>query len=863
MRNDPPHVRNDLPRGIVTLLFTDVQGSTRLLDELGADRYGELLAEHHRVCRASWAAHGGVEVDTAGDAFFVAFARPSNALAAAEEAQRALAELGLRVRMGVHTGEVTVAETGYVGVEVHRAARIAAAAHGGQVAVSATTAALVDRPLTDLGEHRFKDLGAPERVFQLGEQEFPPLRSLHLSNLPVPATPFLGRERELAEVVALLSEGGPRVVTLTGPGGTGKTRLALQAAAEASDVFPDGVRWVALAALRDPGQVLPAVAVAVGLEHEDEPSVAAALAAHLASRRQLLLLDNAEHLLPGGAGVVAGLVAGAPLARVLVTSRERLRIAGESAYPVPELTHGDAVDLFRARAAAAGADPGAGAAVGELCDRLERLPLALELAAARAALLSPEQLLERLGQRLDVLKGGRDADPRQATLRATIEWSHDLLDEEERRVFRGLGVFVGGCTFEAAEEVLGADLDTLQSLLDKSLIRRRAGHAGERLWMLETIREYAAERLAQAEEHVVRRAHAGWLARLASEAQPALEGGREQQLWLARLSDDLENARAALAWARDVEPTMLLELASHLSLVFWLRGALREGRDWLEVALALDDEKDVARVDGLTAAALLALYQQEPDRATRYAADAVSLGRALGDERSLGRALREVAKAKAELGETAEARVLLAEAAELAKRTDDVWNLSIVLNNLGSISMMSGDFEQAVVECTESWELRRSRGDDWGALLSGFNLGLALNELGRFEEARRRLLECVETSHRLSLSQLLGEALGALATVELGLGDAERAVRLLGSAESVLARSDEMMGPLEIDLLESALARARSALPAPAFARAWEEGIASSADDAVAYALGLDVAPAGDGRPGTPTLDSPGGPARP
>ena len=293
-------MRSDLPSGTVTLLFTDVEGSTRLLDELGADAYGILMAEHHRVCRVAWARHDGVEIDTTGDAFFVAFARPSDALAAAADAQEALASLGLPVRMGVHTGEVAIGETGYVGIEVHRAARIAAAGHGGQVLVSAATAALVGRPMSYLGEHRFKDLRSAERVFQLGEGEFPRLNSLYRSNLPTPATPFLGREQELAAVTTMLAEPGVRLVSLTGPGGTGKTRLALQAAAEASDSFPDGVFWVRLAPLRDPDLVLSETAAATGVREADGAGGSALdeLTKGLVGKRLLVLYDNVEHLLP-------------------------------------------------------------------------------------------------------------------------------------------------------------------------------------------------------------------------------------------------------------------------------------------------------------------------------------------------------------------------------------------------------------------------------------------------------------------------------------------------------------------------------------------------------------------------------------
>ena len=350
-----------LPSGTVTFVFTDVEGSTKLLNELGAEAYADALTEHRRVLREAFAEHGGAEVDTQGDAFFYAFPTAPGALAAAAEATEALAGGPLRVRMGVHTGTPLLSEQGYVGTDVHRAARIAAAGHGGQVLVSSATRQLVDWGLTDLGEHRLKDLSAPERIYQLGEQQFPPVKSLYRTNLPVPATPFLGRERELAEVLDLLGSGELRLLTLAGPGGTGKTRLALQAAGAAADAFPDGVFWVPLAALRDPDLVLEETALAIGADD--------GLAAHVADKSLLVLLDNFEHLIEAAEGV-AELLAACPNLRLIVTSRELLRLREEQAYPVPPLQPDEGRELFLARARAA--DPGFATsdAVGELCARL-------------------------------------------------------------------------------------------------------------------------------------------------------------------------------------------------------------------------------------------------------------------------------------------------------------------------------------------------------------------------------------------------------------------------------------------------------------------------------------------------------------
>ena len=424
-----------LPAGTVTFLFTDVEGSTRLLEELSAGPYADALADHRRALRAAAEARGGVEVDTQGDAFFFVFETASDGLEAARAGQEALVEGPIRVRMAVHTGAPLVTEEGYVGVDVHRAARIAAAGHGGQVLVSSSTAALVvGAELRDLGEHRFKDLAAAERVYQLGESDFPPLKSLYRTNLPVPATPFLGRAEELASVVELLRRDEVRLLTLSGPGGTGKTRLALQAAAEVADAFPDGVTWVPLAPLRDASVIAFAAGQALGVRERPEVEPVEALVEAVQGKAALLLLDNAEHLLPGVADVVARLArVGGPT--VLVTSRERLRVQGEQVWRVPQLSVADAVELFLAQARRLDAGYQPSTAVEELCARLDHLPLAIELAAARTAVFSAEQLLDRIGERLDLLEGPRDADPRQLTLRATIEWSYDLLDSPSRRSF--------------------------------------------------------------------------------------------------------------------------------------------------------------------------------------------------------------------------------------------------------------------------------------------------------------------------------------------------------------------------------------------------------------------------------------------
>jgi predicted ATPase len=519
-----------LPSGTVTFLFTDVEGSTRLLQELGPAEYDGALAEHRRVLREAFARYGGVEVDTQGDAFFYAFASATSAFAAAREGQEALESGPIRVRIGLHTGTPHVGSEGYIGEDVHLAARIAASAHGGQVVCSKETRALVDRGLTDLGEHRLKDIDRAVWLFQLGEERFPPLRTISNTNLPRPASSFVGREGGVSEVVSLLQDGA-RLVTLSGPGGAGKTRLAIEAAAELVPEFKNGVFWVGLAALRDPALVIETIAQTLGARD--------GLAEHVGERELLLLLDNFEQIV-AAAPELGSLLEACPNLRLLVTSRELLRIRGEVEYAVPPLAKPEAVELFCQRSRLEPSEE-----ISDLCGRLDNLPLAVELAAARTAVLSPQQILDRLSQRLDLLMGGRDAEARQQTLRETIEWSYDLLTGEEQRLFARLSVFAGGCALEAVEQVAEADLGTLQSLVDKSLVR----HSDERFWMLETIREFGAERLEESDEtEQLRRRHADYYLEL-FEVQGDVPRHREKLPEYIRLvRGERDNARRALDW---------------------------------------------------------------------------------------------------------------------------------------------------------------------------------------------------------------------------------------------------------------------------------------------------------------------------
>jgi predicted ATPase/class 3 adenylate cyclase len=578
-------VAGELPTGTVTFLFTDVEGSTTLLQELGDEAYADALAEHCTLLRQLFATHTGIEIDTQGDAFFCVFASARDAAACAHKAQERLAATPMRVRIGLHSGEAIVADDHYVGLEVHRAARIAAAGHGGQILVSASTAPRLEPnsfALRDLGEHRLKDLSAPLRIYQLGDETFPPLRTLHRTNLPIPATPFLGRQRELETVLGLASES--RLLTLTGPGGTGKTRLALQVAGELADDFPGGVFWVPLAALREQSLVAPTVGASLGAE-EGAGDVAESIAAAV-SAPTLLLLDNCEHLLDGVASIVSPLLSRTKNVRVITTSREPLALAGEHVVQVDPLERSDAVALFAARAEAAGADELDHEAAARLCERLDDLPLAIELAAARTPALPAPLLLERLSNRLDLLRGTRDAEERQRTLEATIGWSYDLLTPEEQQVFRRMSVFVGSASLTAVEQVAEADLEDLASLVAKSLVRMAPTAHDPRYWMLETIREFAGAQLETQELAPLRERYIQWFGRLAAEAGPKL-GERDAVEWLKRLDADVGNLRMAFWSAVKRGDNDAVALGTTLGEFHSLRGRFAEAQDTLTAALVL------------------------------------------------------------------------------------------------------------------------------------------------------------------------------------------------------------------------------------------------------------------------------------
>ena len=789
----------ELPTGTVTLLFTDVEGSTRLLHELGDAAYAAALAEHRQLLRSAFVRNDGAEVDTQGDAFFVAFPSAGQALRAATEARAALEHTPIRIRVGVHTGHPLRADEGYVGADVHRAARIAAAGHGGQILVSSAAAAHAlewEAQLVDLGEHRLKDLAAPERIYQLGTGAFARLQALSVSNLPVPAIPLQGRAEELRALVDILRSPA-RLVTVTGPGGIGKTRLALQAAAESSEAFPAGLWWVGLASVRDPALALTAVADALGVREEEGRTLQDTLAERLRSQRLLLLLDNAEHLLPQVADELAELLTKSDGPTFLVTSRERLRLTAEQVVVVPPLTLEDAQAFFQARAAAHGLAVERSDALAELCERLDRLPLALQLAAARARTFSVEQLLARLADRLDLLRGERDLEPRQRTLRATIEWSHDLLSDEEQRLFRRVSVFVGGATLAAIEAVCSTDADLLEALVDRSLVQRR-GDGEPRFWQLESLRDFAAERLAVVGEAPdVRRRHARWFRDIADEAGAWTRSGEPEEVAVRMLEADIDNLRAAVAFALEVGDVALVREVSASLLFYWVdRGLYTEARAWLERAVALDDRDDPVRLRLLSALGTIAYAQGDHPRAVEASDVAGELAMSLTGTADRFERLDALADAALMREDFGAAEELLEDAMAAATEADNGVGMSACRLGLTSLAMRGGRQDRARELLDVNLPFVRARGQ---TRCEGFTLAslarLAL-ERGQSGEALVYAADGGGRAAAIEARGLLATCLEYAAAAGANLGESRSAALLLGAASA--ARGKMGIEPTEV-----------------------------------------------------------------
>jgi predicted ATPase/class 3 adenylate cyclase len=814
-------MQRDLPSGVVTLLFTDVEGSTKLLHELGPERYAAALHEHRRLLRAAFERHGGVEVDTEGDAFFVAFPDPAEALAAAREATEALTAGPIRVRMGLHTGTPHLTDQGYVGVDVHKGARIATAAHGGQVVLSAATRLLLDDrfELLDLGEHRVKDFNEPIWLYQLGEGRFPPLKTISNTNLPRPASSFVGREREVGEIGALLRDGA-RLLTLTGPGGTGKTRLALEAAADLVGSFPNGVFWVALAALRDPALVPLTIGQTIGAND--------GLAAHIGAREMLLLLDNLEQVV-AAAPELASLVEACPNLRLLATSRERLRVRGETEYAVPPLADVEVVELFCARAQL---EPDA--AILSLCRRLDGLPLAVELAAARTSVLSPAQIGERLAKRLDLLQGGRDAEARQATLRATIAWSYDLLSPAEQTLFARLAVFRGGFTLESAEAVAEADVGLLASLIDKSLVRR----SDARFSMLETIREFAIERLeASGEPETVRRRHADFFLDMAEQAEPEVKRANPKA-WLDRLDDEHDNLRAALDRLEAAgETEKALQLAGAL-MDFWLiRGHFQEGRRRLDRALASDGRPTRARARSLHGAVMLEDQIAHLPVARARAEEELRIYEGLGDAHGIAFALLALGSVAALAENWVEAGERWEASRQAFREVGDDHFYLAVTRSVAWVSEEMGDTARYRALAEEYTKGGRESGNE-RVLARGLSAqSMWAIEEGRFEDAGGLLHESYRIDSANGFVIHISNDLTRFAMVALGLGRPRVAAQLVAVSDRLMEDAGSLRESWAAKERDQVMAMIRAELPDPALSQAMQEGARLTPDEAVARVL--------------------------
>ncbi len=911
-----------LPTGTVTFLFTDIEGSTRLW-ERDAAAMQSAITRHDEILNSAIEAQGGFVFKTMGDAFCAAFATATDALQAALAAQRALhaeeweEECVILVRMALHTGVVEERDGDYFGPPLNRVARLLSAAHGGQTLLSLPAQELVRDllpvgvELRDFGEHRLKDLARPERVYQLVATslpaDFPPLRTLESrpNNLPMQPTLLVGREREVEEVRGRLLAPEVRLLTLTGPGGTGKTRLALQAAADLLDEFEDGVFFVPLAAVTDPDHFFTEIAGALGLQERGDVSLRDALKEYLGRREILLVLDNLEQILTA-VPLVGELRSAAPRLKVLATSRIPLGIYGEHEYAVPPLSIPDpkrlpsvkvlsqyeAVRLFIERAEAAKADfeitNENAPAIAEICARLDGLPLAIELAAARIKLLPPKAILTRLANRLKLLTGGaKDLPARQRTLRGAIEWSHDLLEEGERTLFARLAVFSGGRTIEAIEAICDAEgdlpvdaLDGVSSLLDKSLLRREEGPEDEpRFVMLETIHEYAREKLQQSgEAEEIGRAHAQYFLALAEEAAPELTGP-DQVPWTDRLEAEHDNLRAALSWSLEAgDSEAALRIGGALWRFWGVRGHFSEGRRWLSTSLARGEaapssvrarallavgdlarrQGDYTRAEDLEAS--LSLYREAEDtrgevyalcflgwialdrsdleRAEGLLEESLALSREAGTARDVSVVLNALAVLEVYRGDYAHANALQEESLSLAREAGDIRSVANYTVNLGWTAAITGKYERAETFLHEAQDLFWELGDrNMAALcdrLFGF-VALSRNDLDR---AQILSVKAIRGLQELAEAPGIDFALDVLAGVAALRGEIGKAAQLWGAAMATREANNIPWLPEERAMIEPHIDAARTRLDEAVWREEWEKGRSMTLDQAVGYALG-------------------------
>ncbi len=821
-----------LPTGTVTFLFTDIEGSTRLLQQLG-ERYADVLETHRRLLRGVIQQTRGYEFESQGDAVLAAFGSARDALAAAVAAQRALHSYPwpegapVRVRMGLHTGHPTVKGSGYVGLVLHATARISQAGHGGQILTSQVTRDLVadDLPpgvtLRSLGVHRLKDLSQPQTIFQVVDPDlpnsFPPLKLLDavLNNLPIQLSSFIGREREIVQVKQLFAT--TRLLTLTGSGGCGKTRLALQAAAEVLEDFEDGVWLVEFASVSDPNLVAQKVAFTLNLREQQGRPLLATIADYLQLKHLLLVLDNCDHLITTCAQLVDTLLRGCPQLRIFATSREALRMAGEVSLRVPSLslpdpsrspsweslTQYEAIRLFTERATAALptftlTSQNAGAVV-QVCHRLDGIPLAIELAAARIRALSLEQIAKRLDDRFQLLTGGiRTSLPRQQTLKATMDWSYDELSTQELILFRRLSVFASGFALEAVEAVCAGDrvnpdevLDVFSRLVEKSLVEVENKAESSRYRLLETVRQYSRDRLRESgEAEQFHTQHRDWYLGLAERIEPELQGP-DESMWLDRLDLEHDNLRAALEWStRHEESDEALRLAGALGWFWFIRGYWSEGREWLERALARSrGDATAARAKALYRAGFLAWRLGDYGQAVALSEESLTLCKKGGDDWGSAFSLQTLGAVARYQGEYARAEVLHEESLRIFRGLREKWGIAFALSFLGLVAYRQGSYERATGLYDESLSLFRGLRQQWGTAIALHNLGIAQCCQGNYARAIALHEESLTYFRAIGDKLNTGQALYALGTAAWQQGDCARATAL---HEEGLALSREL-----------------------------------------------------------------------
>jgi predicted ATPase/class 3 adenylate cyclase len=926
----------------ITFLFTDLEGSTKLWEEF-PEKMQVALARHDEIVRQAIEGNGGRVIKTTGDGFHAVFERGQLSIAAALQAQRALTQAQwdeiqphtLRVRMGLHTGEAEARAGDYYGPTINRAARLMAAAHGGQTLLSTTTANLVQDQLPagvalrDLGEHRLKDLIRSEHIFQLGHPDlpadFPPLRSLDAfpNNLPVQLTSFIGREHELGQAMQRLASA--HLLTLIGPGGTGKTRLSLQLAADVMHQFPDGAWLVELAPVTDPSLVLRTVAAVFGLREQLGMPLHELLLDYLRLKELLLIVDNCEHLVDSCAQLIEQLLQTCPKLKIIASSREALGIAGETVFRVPSLSlppesevdagtlaQSESVQLFVERASAANPrfslNEQNAIAIAQICRRLDGIPLALELAAARLTAFSAEQVASRLDDRFRLLTGGsRTALPRQQTLRALIDWSYDLLTEPERSLFRRFSVFAGGCTYDAIEKIC-VQLDVLNlltQLVNKSLVAVEDENGEPRYRLLETVRQYARDKLVElGEAEQARSAHAEFFGRLVDAAGTKL-GTTEALEWVRRLDAEHDNLRAALEWAIDQDLERALKMIPDLTRYWMRRGHEQEGRKF--IAAAVDRAGKLPAPDGeagrrwlisvgnaWNGAAMLAYSQGDNERGIPLARKAVELARQADDPRGLAYALGFLGSSTLFLGKLNEAEAFLQEAAEIAQRSATGPDVGMPLAMLGQlIAIRDPDSALARQYMDDGAARMREAGDRWMANMAQMGMAFAAQRRGDLKDARTRfaalipLFQELGDRHRVNMVKseiahidrhegkfdaaeaayretiLAWKRLGHRAAIAHQLEsfaflaqhrqDGVRAAHLYGAAEALREAISIHMTPFEQEEYNAEVVRLRAGMDEEEFGAAWAEGRRFTMEQGVTYALSDTPGSSGHGaRPPSP-----------